>query len=104
MLRSLYEKKGVTSFKDSGTPTATAFKAQHDDVSQRPTQSWEYFQTAAEREKPSYRVELARSDRSQCKATGAAKKCGDPATIDKGDIRGECALPTPCPSYLWLVF
>jgi len=47
-----------------------------------PTPSWEWFADAAEEAIPSYRVELAKSGRSQCKAKGAACKHDDPFIIE----------------------
>ena len=45
------------------------------DFSNQEMPSWEYYEAAAEEEIPTYRVELAKSGRSRCKATGKAKKC-----------------------------
>ncbi|CAN0216891.1 unnamed protein product [Scytosiphon promiscuus] len=49
---------------------------------------WQYYYDAAAQEVPPYKVELARSGRSKCNATRAARKCNpeDPL-ISKGEIR-----------------
>ena len=52
----------------------------------RPTPSYDYFSRAPEAQTPPYRVELARSGRSSCVATGIGRKCED-ASIHKGEIR-----------------
>lgn len=39
------------------------------------TPSWDFYEAAAETEMPLYRVELAKSGRSRCNATGKYKKC-----------------------------
>lgn len=89
VLKDLFEKKSVPSFVSSGeTPTSTVHekKMQEFDASDLPTQSWEYFQEAAQEVDPPYRVEPARSNRSSCSAKNGAKKCSD-ANIAMGEVR-----------------
>ena len=45
------------------------------DFSSMETPSWMFYEEVAEEELPIYRVELAKSNRSKCKARGSAKKC-----------------------------
>ena len=45
------------------------------DFSNMETPSWKFYEEAAEETVPTYRVELAKSNRSKCKASGRAKKC-----------------------------
>ena len=54
----------------------------------RKTPSWDYYEEAADKSNnvPPYKVELAKSARSKCKAKGKAKHCSD-ELIDKNEIR-----------------
>ncbi|CAB9505460.1 DNA ligase [Seminavis robusta] len=61
-----------------------------------PPPSWEFYQEAETESVPLYRVELAKSARSKCQASGKAKNCsqpedddttGVPEKIAKGEIR-----------------
>jgi hypothetical protein len=87
VLRDMYDnKKIVDSFAtDSSTSADETAWQEYADM---PTQSWDYFYTAAEEKDPPYRVEPAKSGRSSCKQKTKAKKCNDgEETIEKGEIR-----------------
>lgn len=88
-LRVLYDSGGVptTGFAHylSGSGASTTAAPRSGKAGATP--SWDWFATAADEEVPTYRVELAKSGRSQCKATGAACKHGDDAFIEQGSIR-----------------
>lgn len=87
VLRDMYDhKKVVDSFAtDSFTSADENMWQEYSDM---PTQSWDYFYTAAEEKDPPYRVEPARSGRSRCKQKNVAKKCNEGnETIEKGEIR-----------------
>jgi len=78
VLRDLYDSKMVQTFAGSATGSATAerYDSVFSGFDGTDPQPYEYYEAAAEEAMPPYRVELARSNRSSCKATGAAKKCG----------------------------
>jgi curved DNA-binding protein CbpA len=103
ILRDLYENKKVSSFangsstaKDSGFIGSSfddLFSELFKEFGRKTTPSYEFYQEAAEKNVPTYRVELARSARSQCSHTNtaSAKKCSaygaEPTFIAKGEIR-----------------
>lgn len=68
--------------------TSDIYKGSKDDFKGAPMPSWEYYAEAAKEVAATYRVELARSNRSRCQSSGSRKKCElDPPFIEKGDIR-----------------
>ena len=103
ILRDLYESKKVSSFSIGADTVGDSHftESSFDDLfselfkefGRKATPSYEFYQEAAEKSVPTYRVELARSARSQCshKKTATAKKCSElgaePAFIAKGEIR-----------------
>lgn len=96
ILRDFYEKKSVTSFalaaqqgnSTSSHATTTTSSVRFDDLFREfgniPTPSWEFYAQAAEDPVPLYKVELAKSGRSECQKFG--KKCTN-KLIPKGSIR-----------------
>lgn len=53
-----------------------------------PTPSWEYYAAAAATPMPLYRVELAKSGRSKCRASGKYQACGrSDSLIREGEVR-----------------
>jgi hypothetical protein len=83
VLRKLFESK-FGSFTTSGQRSAMSdYNAMMGDMSGKPMPSWDYFESAAEEDMPIYRVELAKSGRSICKANW----CGLGGAIGKGAIR-----------------
>lgn len=93
VLRDIYDKGLVSSFviNQSKIDTSSQYEDIFKDFSNRPTPSWEYYEAAAEEAVPTYKVELAKSNRSRCVAKGKAKKCESDANgtslIEKNDIR-----------------
>lgn len=87
VLREMFDKGKIDSFaKSASKSTAQEYKDVYEEFGSKPMPSWDYFYSAAEEEVPTYCVELARSNRSGCKAKGHAKHCTDPI-IPKGEIR-----------------
>lgn len=87
VIRELFETNKVNSFiQASLESTDHEYSRKRDKFSGMETPSWEFYQSAAEADMPIYRVELARSNRSSCKATGKDKKCTS-QFIQKGEIR-----------------
>ena len=93
VLRDLYDKGLVSSFviNQSKYDTSMQYDNIFKDFSNRPTPSWEYYEAAAEEAVPTYKIELAKSNRSRCVAKGKAKKCesdlNGKSLIEKNDIR-----------------
>lgn len=104
ILRDIYENKKVSSFSNgsssieedryfTGSSFDDLFSELFKEFGRKTTPSYEFYQEAAEKNVPAYRVELARSARSQCShtKTASAKKCSaygaEPAFIAKGEIR-----------------
>ena len=79
-LRDLFEKNSVKTFKTDGNVAGNAPLGTS-------TRSWDYYFNAAESEVPIYKVELARSNRSKCVASGKANNHGENAVIPKNEIR-----------------
>ncbi|CAM9203075.1 unnamed protein product, partial [Hapterophycus canaliculatus] len=104
LIRKLYEDRAVGSFADAASaPAQDRYDydyAQKDSGSRggggsgrasstpRTHMPWQYYYDAAAEDVPPYKVELARSGRSKCRGTKAARKCSaeDPL-IGKGEIR-----------------
>ena len=88
VLRGLYDSGRVGgSFATSlNTATASEYGSSMSGFSATDVPSWEFYAAAAEAPVPSYRVELARSNRSSCCQQGNAKHCLDPS-IDQGEVR-----------------
>jgi hypothetical protein len=89
-LRQLYDSGKVHASGFSfylGGAGAAAKAAPPSGRTGQPTPSYEWFADAAEEAVPSYKVELAKSGRSQCKATGAACKHGEDPVIAQGAVR-----------------
>jgi hypothetical protein len=107
-LKTLFEEKRISSFASEGHKATNL--AAHSAL----TPSWEFYQCAAEEGRhgiyvrsmsvhacsdlciatdvPTYRVEPARSSKSECKAKGAALKCKKkddemPSYINKDELR-----------------
>lgn len=88
VLRDLYSHQKVDSFAAAASQAAESYDQTWQDFEGVPTPSWDFFYSAAEKDVPLYKVELAKSGRSGCKQTGKAKKCtADPPLIAKGEIR-----------------
>lgn len=103
LIRKLYEDRAVGSFADAAAAPAQD-KYDYDyaekktrgggggsgwaSTTPRTHMPWQYYYDAAAEEVPPYKVELAKSGRSKCNATKAARKCDveDPL-IGKGEIR-----------------
>lgn len=89
LIRSLFEKKAVSSFANDAE-ARDEWNDFDDDVGPSPAaQPWQYYYDAAEEEVPPYRMEPARSGRSKCsQKTKSAKRCSPSEPfIPKGDIR-----------------
>lgn len=86
ILREMYDSGDVSTFESSGDVSSHKYRNVREEFEKRDTPSWEYYYNAADEVVPSYRVELAKSNRSSCKAKGKAKKCED-TQIDKDEIR-----------------
>lgn len=90
VVRGLFEKRKVTSFAGAAsgaTSTASAFASAAHEFDGAEFKSWDFYAEAAATETPPYRTERAKSDRSQCKAKGAACRHGDDPRIAKGAVR-----------------
>lgn len=89
VLRKLFDESDFISFVAAQEQsTAEIYKESKDDFKGSPTPSWEYYAEAAKEASATYRVELARSNRSRCQSQGSRKQCHqDPPFIEKGDIR-----------------
>ena len=72
-IRRIFSKGLVASFADADLPTS------HRDRSQTaaPFPSWDFYAEAAQQEMPKYRVELAKSGRSQCRYCREVKDDSD---------------------------
>lgn len=89
VLRDMYDNKKVVDYSFATDSFTSADETAWQEYADMPTQSWDYFYTAAEEKEPAYRVEPAKSGRSRCKQTGlTAKKCqAGEETIEQGEIR-----------------
>ena len=88
VLRELFDANRITSFAtDCDNSTAEEFGEMWKNFDGMPTPSWDFFYAAAETPVPMYRVELAKSGRSKCRAKGSAKKCDADSVIAKAEIR-----------------
>jgi len=76
-LRDVYNRGAVSSFARSREHSVDQTKCS--DAAGRPMPSWDFYAAAAEELVPGYRIEAAKSGRSQC------SRC--PATIEKGALR-----------------
>jgi len=89
------DERGDTGYEEEeeeegGTPYwADAYDDIWEHFANMPTPSWEFFYEAADEDVPLYYVELARSDRSKCKAYGKKLgKCNDDGpNIPRASIR-----------------
>lgn len=80
VLRRLFDDAAVKSFAaEQDQATADLYKGTKEDLQGMSTPSWEYYAEAAKEVTATYRVELARSNRSRC------QKSGD--FIEKGELR-----------------
>lgn len=80
VLRELFESSQIKSFaSENAQSTADAYKGRKDDFRGMSTPSWEYYAEAAKEGYATYRLELARSARSRCQASGSF--------IEKGELR-----------------
>lgn len=88
VLRGLFDSGRVgSSFATAlGTSTADGYASCVSGFASSAVPSWEFYAAAAAEVVPTYRVELARSNRSACCQQGSAKHCLDPG-IDKGEVR-----------------
>ena len=90
VIRDLYDKGRVHAsgfayyFNAGATQEAAPLPA---DFAERPAKAYGWYEEAATEEVPKYKVELARSDRSQCKRTGEYCMHGDDPFIMKGSVR-----------------
>ena len=85
-IRDIYEKRSVHSFAASGAKETTQRAAPA-----AASFSYAWFESAAEETVPYYRVELAKSGRSECQQKSlVGRKCGPkdvPQFISKGEVR-----------------
>jgi len=83
---SLVHAHGFSYYFGAGTEEAARASP---DMDGRPRQSWEYFAQAAAEEVPAYRVEVATSGRSECKACKDKVKRGlvEDTVIALGTVR-----------------
>jgi len=97
-VRDIYEKKSVDTFATGTGKQSYSTSAYYEetmssfDTSDLPVPSWEFYAAAEDEPIPSYRVEPASSDRSQCVQKGTACKHGaekphSDAFIAKGATR-----------------
>lgn len=89
VLRKLFEESAIESFVAAqAQSTADSYKGTKEDFKDMSSPSWEYYAEAAKEVSASYRVELARSNRSRCQARGSKKKCDQALPfIEKGALR-----------------
>ena len=88
-LRDMYTQKTIDSFATSAAQTG-AF----DDFAGMPTASWDFYYEAEQEDVPTYRVEIAKSNRSACAAKGKAKKCctlDEPSPKERNEQK--CLIP-----------
>ncbi len=89
MLRELYEAGQVhpTGFTHYFT-SAGAHERRSSEASSAPLPSYEWFEAAAEESVPYYRVEVAKSGRSNCKANLSSIACNhENPEINAGEVR-----------------
>lgn len=86
VIRKLFESGSVASFANSAERPTTSAYTTAGSTTGAGVPSWEFYAAAADEQVPRHHVELARSNRSKCKAVGIAKHCDD-ASIEKGVIR-----------------
>ncbi|CAN0086778.1 unnamed protein product, partial [Sphacelaria rigidula] len=89
LIRSLFEKKAVSSFATAAEATHERFNYGTSASASASSQPWQYYYDAPAEEVPPYRVELARSGRSKCSQKSMpARRCPpeDPF-IAKDEIR-----------------
>ena len=87
VLRGLFESGRVSAFSDSlDMDTEAGYGDSMNGFQSRSVPSWDFYAAAAEEVVPTYRVELAKSNRSSCCQTGNAKHCLD-ESIAKGEVR-----------------
>lgn len=80
VLRSLFADASIRTFSASlDQPVGDAYKGAKEDYKASSTPSWEYYAEAAKEAYATYRVELARSNRSRCQKSGEI--------MEKGSIR-----------------
>lgn len=72
---------GSPHYEDENDTTAASRRAR------RRPQPWEYFAAAEELDEPLYRVELAKSGRSRCTATGRAQRCKQETVKRAGRVK-----------------
>mmetsp|Transcript_118901 Transcript_118901/g.296636 ORF Transcript_118901/g.296636 Transcript_118901/m.296636 type:complete len:449 (+) Transcript_118901:82-1428(+) len=89
VLRKVFEDAELKSFATSlDQPIGDSYRGAKEEYKGSSTPSWEYYAEAAKEVYATYRVELARSNRSRCQARGTAKQCSQDAPfIEKGSIR-----------------
>ena len=79
-LRELYETGAVDSFANEEHPTGNVYQHRAEEAKREgPAPPWDFYAEAAEEAMPTYRMELAKSDRSKC------QKCK--TLIAKGSVR-----------------
>jgi len=73
----MYEKRTITSFIGSiSNETTSEYAEAKTSFKDKPVPSYEYYEQASYDSAPTYRMEPARSGRSECKQRGAACKHG----------------------------
>ena len=87
VLRELYDSDRVPATGFRHYFKAGAAEEARSASARGPRQSYEWFAQAAEELVPSYKVEVAKSQRSECQAKGTAKQHGDDSFIEKGTLR-----------------
>lgn len=89
VLRKIFEEGAIKSFSASlDLTTSDAYRGLRDDLKTSSMPSWDYYKEAAKEVAATYKVELARSNRSRCQARGARRRCSaEQPFIEKGSIR-----------------
>jgi hypothetical protein len=77
VIREMFCEQTIVSFSSSAVQHgwAKTYESTYSNFADIPTPSWEYYAEAAQVPMPLYRIEPARSDRSQCSQRGTAKHC-----------------------------
>jgi len=95
VIREQYDSGKVQSFTADtfqDTSTSDAFENQWEGFSGMPRPSYDYYADAAEESMPTYKVEIAKSSRSACRAKGKAKKCPEVEQEEAGEVAEEEAV------------
>eukprot|EP01036_Dinobryon_divergens_P031765 gene31765-41229_t len=92
-IRAAFESKRITSFSDllsSSLPSLSSSSSDqfdYSDFERNFTPSYDFYSEMAKEPTPMYKVELAKSSRSQCSAEKCTPRRSEGAFIEKGSIR-----------------